>query len=126
MCAARPVAEPLRIVPSGGEGPAIVNGQRNEPGAAIERRNGFEATLSSLRSLRFLTARMGLDPSRPVSARLRGDGATTVRFDGRWPGLSATLDGEPVAVSRPEDGGIALSVTLVSGRSHSLTITPTP
>lgn len=121
-----PEEEPLHLEPDGGEGPALVNGQRYADGPRIKRRNGFEATLSNLSAVRFLTRRMGLDPSRPVRAKLRGDGRTTLRFDGPWPsGAEATLDGRRISVRRERGGAIALTTKLAPGRAHRLTIEAT-
>lgn len=99
--------------------PAIVNGHRRVDGTPIVTRNGFKATLTNLGSVRFRTARMGLDPDNPMTATLIGDGPTTLRFDGKWPqGIRAELDGVEVPVT--SDGGIRVSVNLPAGSAHTL------
>lgn len=100
----------------------VVTGQRHVDGAPILRRNGFRATLTTIGSVRFLTAQMGLDPAKPMTATLIGDGPTTLRFDGTWPqGVRATVDGVPVPVIR--DGhGIRLTVALPAGAPHTLVV----
>jgi dienelactone hydrolase len=104
--------------------PATVQGQRRVKGDPTARANGIEAKLTDLSAVLFRTARAELDPGRPVTAVLAGDGAVTVRFDGAWPaGEKATLDGAPVAVKR-ERAGIAVDVTLAAGGSHTLTLAP--
>lgn len=103
--------------------PAAVTGQHYEEGEPVERRNAFEAELTNLGSVLFRTERMGLDPDRPVSAKLVGDGPTTLRFSGPWPErLSATLDGKPV----PATGGpgAEVQVTLTPGATHELKVAP--
>jgi predicted esterase len=106
----------------GGVSPASVTGQHVENGAAIARRNGFEARFQNVGSVLFRTGLMGLKPAETVTASLTGDGATTVRFDGTWPArLTATLDGKPVTVKR-ERNGIALALELAAGRAHALSL----
>jgi hypothetical protein len=69
------------------------------------------------------TSLAGLDPGRPVTGTLTGDGAVTVRFDGTWPAtVKATLDGAPVAVKR-EQNGIAVDLTLAPVVPHTLALT---
>lgn len=126
----RPLAveETPRTVPGGpspgvgGISPAAVTGQRTVNGEKIDKSNGFETTLTNLRSLRFRTRRMGLDRGRTVRAALVGDGTTTLRFDGPWPrGLRATFDGSPVKVSRGPRDDISVTVTL-TGRAGELVL----
>ncbi|MCV6022592.1 hypothetical protein OFO93_39405, partial [Escherichia coli] len=72
--------------------PADVSEQRLAPGPAIPRRNGFEARLVNVGAVRLRTDWMGIDPSRPLRASLRGDGRTTLILD-RYSARSARLDG---------------------------------
>ncbi len=89
----------------GGVSPATVTGQHYVDGAPILRRNAFTAKLTNLSSLLFLSGRMGLDPSRQVTATLSGDGSTRLRFSGRWPTqLTATVDGSPCRPARARAG----------------------
>jgi hypothetical protein len=107
----------------GGISPATVTGQHYEPGAAIEERNAFEATLRNLSGILLRTKRMGLDPAETVRARLSGDGTTVVSFSDRWPErLRARLDGSPVPIDRRPDGSIALRLDLAAGTAHELLI----
>jgi hypothetical protein len=107
----------------GGISPATVTGQHYEPGAPIEERNAFEATLRNLSGVLLRTHRMGLDPAQEVRARLSGDGTTVLRFSDRWPeGLRARLDGVSVPVERAPDGSIALRLNLAGSGPHDLVI----
>lgn len=116
------VATEAPSIDNSDDAPAIVNGQQRVTGAPILQRNGFKATFINLGSVRLRTARMGLDPTAPVTATLRGDGPTTLRFDGIWPqGVRAALDGLPVPVDR--DGqGIAVTVDLPADSPHTLVV----
>jgi predicted esterase len=108
----------------GGSSPATVTGQHYADGAPIQRRNSFEATLTNLRSLLFLTGRMGLDPNQQVTATLSGDGTTVLRFSGAWPAnLTATVDGSPVPASGGPNGA-TVTAPLPAGQQHLLAITP--
>jgi predicted esterase len=107
----------------GGTSPATVTGQHYVAGAPIVRRNAFTAKLTNLRSLLFLTSRMGLDPSRQVTATLSGDGTTQLRFSGPWPQITATVDGAAVPASGGPNGA-SVSAPLPSGGQHLLVIRP--
>lgn len=102
--------------------PALVNGQHRANGTPIIERNAFRATLSNVGSVRLLTDRMGLDPGARMTAKLAGDGETTLRFAGVWQdGLRATLDGSPVQVTKDADG-ISLTLDLEAGTTHTLVV----
>jgi predicted esterase len=120
----RVVADPpSSSVGESGASPAAVSGQHVENGAAVAKANGFEARLQNLAKITFLTDRMGLDRTKPVTATLRGDGTTTVRLTGPWPRrLTATFDGRPVTVSRERDGTIAVTVAASGTGAHTLRI----
>jgi hypothetical protein len=108
---------------AGGVSPARVSGQHYEPGERIRERNAFEAELDNLAGIEFDSRRMGLNPRRPVRAKLSGDGRTVVRFSGDWPGrVRARLDGEAVPVRSLEDGSVALALRLAPGEPHRLTV----
>ena len=114
------VADPPGTYTQGGLTPAVVQGQTLVDGDPIAKSNGFEAKLTDLSAVHFLTARMGLDPSNPVSANLTGDGPVTMRFDGTWPAtVKATLDGLPAGVTRDADG-ITVNVTVPPVGTHTL------
>ncbi len=109
----------------GGVSPATVSGQHIAAGAAINRRNAFEATLTNLRRVLFRTDRMGLDPTRIVRATLHGDGPTILRFSGRWPcarPAGATLDGDPVTVVHDGPSAIRVDVDLSAPGAHQLVL----
>jgi len=107
----------------GGVSPATVTGQHYLPGPPIPQRNAFEATLTNLSGVTFLTDRLGLDPRQTVDATLTGDGSTVVKFTGRWRRkVGATLDGSPVAVTRNKRQGITLTLDLGGPGSHQLEI----
>jgi hypothetical protein len=107
----------------GGISPAVVTGQHYEPGAPIEERNAFEATLRNLSGILLRTERMGLDPGDAVRAQLRGDGATVVTFSDRWPArLRAEFDGSPVPFERGPNGTISLRLDLAARTAHELLI----
>ena len=117
----RAQAEPLRVEPPGaGVSPGTVTGQRLVDGAPIARRNGFEATLRNVSSVRLKSRWMGLSPRAPLSASLSGDGRTTLRLEGRW-APRARLDGAPVRVTRTRRGTV-VTVDLTPGRAHTLTL----
>ncbi|MDQ4041573.1 MAG: prolyl oligopeptidase family serine peptidase, partial [Actinomycetota bacterium] len=83
----------------GGVSPALRTEQRVVEGPRITERNGFRARLRNLDAIRFDTAGMGLDPGRPITAELRGDGRTKLWLLGRFPrGTRAFLDGKPLAL----------------------------
>ncbi len=88
------VEETPTVVPPGGGGasPATVTGQHYEAGAHASERNAFRAELTNVRSVLFRTARMGLDPTKPVVAKLRGDGRSTLRFTGGIEPVTVTLE----------------------------------
>jgi hypothetical protein len=108
----------------GGSSPATVTGQHYVDGASIHQRNAFAAGLTNLSSLLFLTGRMGLDPSKRVTATLSGDGTTVLRFSGAWPTtLKATVDGAPVSASGGPNGA-TVTAPLPAGQQHLLVIRP--
>jgi predicted esterase len=116
------VADAPGTYAQGGLSPAVVQGQTLQKGDPIAKANGFEAKLTNIGSILFRTARMGLDPAKPVTASLTGDGPVTVRFDGAWPaGVKATFDGLGVAVKR-EPNGIAVDVTVPPVGAHALAL----
>jgi predicted esterase len=114
-----PVAKPEtpRVEPPGaGVSPATVTGQTLVPGPRTEQRNAFEGSLLNVRSVRLKTAWMGLRKGERISAGLKGDGPTTLRLEGRWPG-AATLDGRPVTVTRTKKE-TRVTLDLAPGATH--------
>ena len=109
-----------------GISPATVTGQHLVKGAAIRKRNAFEASLDNLRSVTFLARRMGLKLGRGsvVKATLRGDGVTVLRLRGRHARrLTATLDGRRVKLSTRRRM-VAVRLNLEPGSAHQLRIRP--
>jgi dienelactone hydrolase len=81
--------------------PAILHRQVLEPGAAIQRRNGFGATLTNVSDVTFDLARMGLNRRQPVEMTVNSDGPSKVRLLGRYGrGVTVTVDGGPASFRR--------------------------
>ncbi len=105
--------------------PGTVTGQH--PGKAPKRpkANAFTVALENLSGATLDVGRMGLSPSRSLSATLSGDGRTTLRLKARFPrGTMATLDGHAVPAKRAKK---TLTLTLPlspSPKPHRLTVTP--
>jgi hypothetical protein len=109
-----------------GASPATVTGQHYEDAGSIPQRNGFEATLTNLSSLRLDSALMGIKPRQPLTASLDGDGPTTLRFSGRWPKrVRATLDGQPLKAKRFKKS-LSVNLSLAAGTTHTLSIQRSP
>lgn len=107
-----------------GASPATVTGQHVEDGEPIVQSNGFEATLTNVSQVTFKAQTMGLDPTAAVTAKLTGDGTTTVRLDGHWTrGTKATVDGTPATLYRSLSR-IQVVANLGAGGVHQLVITP--
>jgi dienelactone hydrolase len=105
--------------------PANVTGTSRVPGPAIPQQNGFEATFQNLQAITFDTTHMGLNPSQQLTASLTmsgSGGAFTLRLDGSFGAVSATLDSAPVPVTHTANG-IELALTLNTGQ-HQLVISP--
>jgi predicted esterase len=105
--------------------PATVRGRASVDGAPLPRRNRFEAELTNVGRVTLAVARMGLDPGAPLTAKLAGDGTTTLRLAGRFGAVTATLDGTPVPVARTS-GAITLGLPLGGPGAHELSIRPGP
>jgi dienelactone hydrolase len=101
--------------------PATVRGTNRVPGGPITQRNGFQATLTNLSGIAFATGRMGIDPAQQITATLTGDGNTTVTLLGQFPAVTATVDGQPVAVQQTAEG-IEITADLTGQRE--LVVTP--
>ncbi|HEX8744207.1 MAG TPA: prolyl oligopeptidase family serine peptidase [Thermoleophilaceae bacterium] len=103
--------------------PATVRGRVPVAGEVPPRANRFEAQLTNVERMTLDVGRMGLDPTRPLGARLDGDGTTTLVLVGRFGNVSATLDGDPVGVGRVP-GGISVAVDLAGPGPHDLAVHP--
>jgi predicted esterase len=96
--------------------PGVLTEQKQVPGDAIQRSNGFEAALTNLSALDFDVARMGLDPKQPLSLHVVSDGEAKITLLGNFGVVSAgTL---PVAVTE----GRAV-ITFPAGTTD-VTVTP--
>lgn len=118
-----PASTPESFVFPGPPLPATVRGRSPVDGAPPRGRNAFDAQLTNVGRVTLDVGRMGLDPTRPLGAKLDGDGMTTVVLAGRFGRVSATLDGRPVAVGRVPDG-INVSVDLAGPGAHDLAVRP--
>jgi dienelactone hydrolase len=81
--------------------------------------------LNRLSAATFETGPMGLDPDAQLTAALTvasGPGAFALTLKGDFPAVTATLDGQPVAVQQTA-AGIELSLNLTAG-AHALVVTP--
>jgi pimeloyl-ACP methyl ester carboxylesterase len=122
------VEDPPGVLPPAETGlsPAVITGQHYEDGGALPRQNAFSAKLTNLSSLLFDTGLMGIEPGRPVTGSLDGDGPVTLRFRGRWPKrVLATLDGQKVKARRFKKS-LSVGVNLAAGATHTLTIRRAP
>jgi hypothetical protein len=114
----------LRLPGTGGVSPAVESGQHFERSSPIDRINGFQVRLTNVSSVLFKSALMGLSTRSPITVRLTGDGATTVRLAGTWPRrVEALVDGARAASVRRERGGIVTTtVDLKPGDERTLVI----
>jgi dienelactone hydrolase len=122
---ARGTTQPVTTAFPGPPFPATVQGTTRQPGGPIADQNRFEATFTNLRATAFETTRMGLDPASALTASLTaatGPGAFALTLRGNFPPVTATLDGQPVAVQQTA-GAITLNLNLTTG-SHALAVTP--
>jgi hypothetical protein len=114
--------EGTTAIPAGESGSteATVTGQHFVAGPARSVANAFEAETTNLAGVELDAGRMGLDPHRPVTAGLTGDGSLRLRLTG-WTGAAPTarLDGEAVKVRRGR-GSITLDLDLPAGIPHML------
>ncbi|HVL95052.1 MAG TPA: prolyl oligopeptidase family serine peptidase, partial [Solirubrobacteraceae bacterium] len=107
-----------------GISPAVVQRQVLEPGAPIERRNGFRAALGNVSGVGFDLRRMGLSPRRGLTAALTGDGTAKLRLRGRFPrGVRVTVDGAPATFRRARRE-LRVIVALAPGSEHTLRVAP--
>jgi hypothetical protein len=108
----------------GGLTPAVVTERHQVDGDALPRADAFRATLRNIAGVRLATGRMGLHPTRRLTAALRGDGTTRLTLAGRFPaGTRARLDGRRIRVTRVQ-GGIRLVLRLPAGADHRLVVAP--
>ncbi|TMK65323.1 MAG: hypothetical protein E6G53_06260 [Actinobacteria bacterium] len=108
----------LPVPVSGPVSPGIKFEQRQVAGAAIVKRNGFEATLTKLDHITFDVGRMGLSAGGPISIHVVSDGVSTLNLLGRFPSSASAAGG---AVSHRIAGGLAVTVP---GGTHDVTVTP--
>lgn len=118
------VDEGISSVPPIGVGsPGTVSGQHYEPGGRRHRSNSFKVRLENLAAVSLDTARMGIDPRRPIHASLSGDGHTVLRLLGRWAGATRVrLDGRRVAAHGRRT--LSIRLDLSAPGPHVLAIGP--
>jgi hypothetical protein len=101
--------------------PYAMVGQAWRAGAAPRPRNAFRIELTDARAVTLDTGRMHLQDRRELTGLIGSSAPLALTLSGQWPaGISASLDGGPVAVQRLAD---ALVIRLPAGR-HRLSITP--
>jgi hypothetical protein len=114
--------EGTTAIPAGESGSieATVTGQHFVVGPARPVANAFEAETTNLAGVELDAGRMGLDPRRPITAGLTGDGVLRLRLAG-WTGAAPTarLDGKAVKVRRGR-ASITLDLDLSAGIPHML------
>jgi hypothetical protein len=107
----------------GQTGPWVMTGLRwvNDPtGAAPQRSNGFDVTLTGASAVRLDLAGMGIDPARAIAGRVTADHALDLRLDGGWSTVPpVTVDGAPTSTTLDADG--VLHVALPAG-SHAVAV----
>ena len=105
--------------------PYTMNGQAwlDQPlASAPAARNAFTATLSGARTVRLSLPRMRLTAARPLSGTVTTDHALTLELAGPvGAGATATVDGAPVALTRPASG--VVSVVVPAG-THTVALGP--
>ena len=99
---------PLTV--TGAYSPAVLSQQLRVPAAAIERRNGFEATLRNVASVTFELGHMGIESAQRMSARIDTDGRARVVFPRRLLLGRARPDGRRVPLILDGRGRIAVDV----------------
>jgi hypothetical protein len=100
---ARPDPPMLTVPEAGGPasvgqvGPYVMTGQtwvQNPLATAAPTSNGFDVTLSGASAVRLDLARMGIDPTKPITAKVTTDTPLSLRLDRDGAGLQ-TLTLQP-------------------------------
>ena len=120
----RPATAPESFLYPGPPFPATVKGRKPVPGAVLPRGNAFDAAFTNLAYAGFDLGRMGLSPSEPIHAQLRGDGPITLWLSGPFPRVSARLDGRAVSALHTRHGLRLPDLAVTAGAAHQLEIAP--